>query len=141
MRKLILWLPFLGFIISFAICFSYISYFVFNERIRDNPLIIIITSFIVGLIATYGAISTIHKSSKKILKIANFIFALLALIFPLIFTFFTTTLSYDLPDQNLALQGDVVAPVFTLIDSNEHKVSLQDFSGKNLLVVFYRGHW
>ena len=141
MKKTTLWLPFLGFVLSFVICFSYVAYFVFDEQVRDNPWAIIVGSFCAGAVAVYGAVFTVRHAARRALKIANFVFALLAVFFPIIFTLFVVKLSYDLPDQKLALQGDKVAPAFTLLDSAERKVSLKDFEGKNVLVVFYRGYW
>ncbi|BBM84289.1 redoxin domain-containing protein [Candidatus Uabimicrobium amorphum] len=135
------WLPFLGFALSFAICFSYIAYFVYNEQVRDNPWAITLGSFCAAAIAVYGAIFTMRSTTRRTLKIVNFTLAFLAILFPVLFTLFVVKLSYDLPDKKLALQGDKVAPAFTLLDSQKRKVSLKDFSGKNLLVVFYRGHW
>lgn len=141
MKKTTLWLPFLGFVLSFAICFSYVTYFVFDEQVRDNPWAIIVGSFCAAVIAIYGAVFTVRHTSRRVLKTANFIFALLAVFFPIIFTFFVAKLSYDLPSKKLALQGDKVAPSFTLLDSQEREVSLKDFAGRNVLVVFYRGYW
>ena len=33
------------------------------------------------------------------------------------------------------------APAFTLNDGEGHSVSLADFRGKNVVLVFYRGYW
>jgi len=35
----------------------------------------------------------------------------------------------------------IAAPSFTLLDQSRRNVSLADFRGKPLLLVFYRGHW
>ena len=135
------WFSFIGFLLSFAICFSYVSYFVFNEQIRDNPILIIVASSAAMLFSMYGAYLTIKNSSRRSLKILNIVLAIFALIFVTVFTLFVVKLSYDLPSTKLALSGHEKAPSFSLLDTQDREVRLEDFLGQNVLIVFYRGHW
>ena len=48
----------------------------------------------------------------------------------------------DLPPSDLErIQVGQVAPDFTLLDVEGNRVTLSDFRGKKVVVVFSRGHW
>ena len=48
----------------------------------------------------------------------------------------------DLPPSDLErIQVGQVAPDFTLLDVEGNHVTLSDFRGKKVVVVFSRGHW
>ena len=50
-------------------------------------------------------------------------------------------LSYQLPSGDGAVPVGARAPAFALQDQQGRLVSLSDFSGKRLILVFFRGHW
>ncbi len=48
----------------------------------------------------------------------------------------------DLPPSDLErIQVGQVAPDFTLLDIDGNEVTLSDFRGKKVVLVFSRGHW
>lgn len=61
--------------------------------------------------------------------------------FSLLFCWHIFVYSSQLPSPDTAPAVGVVAPPLKLPDLTGRVVSLDDFSGRRVLVVFYRGYW
>jgi len=58
-----------------------------------------------------------------------------------LFNWYIFSYSYTLPDSINAIAVDDVAPEFTLLNQEGQLVSLSDYKGKKVVLVFYRGDW
>ncbi|GIW42339.1 MAG: hypothetical protein KatS3mg076_2916 [Candidatus Binatia bacterium] len=57
------------------------------------------------------------------------------------FLYYLVGYSSKLPAAASSPKVGTVAPDFTLRDHTGREVTLSSFRGRNVLLVFYRGHW
>jgi cytochrome oxidase Cu insertion factor (SCO1/SenC/PrrC family) len=58
-----------------------------------------------------------------------------------LFTLYIFVFSYMLPQPTDVAAPQTIAPDFTLADQHGRSVSLSELRGRNVVIVFYRGHW
>ena len=131
----------IGLAINIAGVFSYFFYFAQFPDLRDFP-IVNLPLVLVGMLLTGAGCLTVFKQGggawgKSLASLAF----LMTLAFTGCFNFYVFSYSYQLPEASGVPQVKATAPDFTLPDQNGAQVSLSDYQGKKLVLVFYRGYW
>ena len=128
-------------LIVFVGAISYFMYFVQFPALRDVPwlnLPVVVLGVLVGVCAVWRAFAKPDVYRGKILGSLSLVFSLLlAGLFGTYIVYF----SYQMPQPTSTSMELDIAPAFTLNDQDAKPVSLSDFSGKKLIMTFYRGHW
>ena len=149
--KRINWPLWLGFVLSLAAAFTYLSVFVWFPVTRDFPwanLLIFALALVfvfIGVRRGFAADRPHPTRSKIITSIVAALSVLLAGLF--VFAFFV--LARWLPESKGAPQVGQRAPEFTLPDTTGRQVSLNELltapvngsAPKGVLLIFYRGYW
>lgn len=131
----------MGFVLTLFGVLSYFLYFYQFAGLRDFPVVnlpIVILGVILAGAGCWGVFTQGHGVVGKGLAGLGF---LLALGIAGLFNFYIFSMSYGLPQSAQAAATEKPAPDFTLLDHNSRSVSLSDFRGRKVVLVFYRGHW
>jgi hypothetical protein len=123
----------IGALISIVGLVSYFFVFARFAPLRDFPWInlpLVLTG--VG-VSIWGI-----RRHPSILSVAGALVSVLAAGLLLAYVF---VLSYHLPDPTRAVRIGDPAPSFALADQTGTIVRLEDFEGRPLVMVFYRGFW
>ncbi len=140
MKSLLRHAVWLGPVLTFAAFISYFLIFVNVPALRDFPWVnlplviagVVLT--ILGLRQSWGGASLWSRLFQGTGLVASLFFAAL-------FLAYIFVISNQVPEpteKTLALNQ---APAFSLQDANGATVQLDDFRGKRVILVFYRGHW
>jgi energy-coupling factor transporter transmembrane protein EcfT len=130
------WPLWLGFLLAVLAFFSYYGFLAQFPITRDVPWV----SFLLLLVAVVLLVTGWRRAQRKVLAS---IVALLGLLVTGMFTFMVTAGSKGLPVSSRAPAIGRQAPAFTLPDTQNRPVALNDLlQGSNgVLLVFYRGYW
>jgi hypothetical protein len=130
-----------GVLLSFVGLLSYFTHSARVPALRDFPWVnlhLVVAGAalaFVGLRRGWGAGATVLSRVFSALSFT------LALAFAGLLGFYVFWLSYQLPGPEPVLGLGETAPPFVLEDQSGGEVSLDDFRGRRVLLVFYRGHW
>lgn len=136
-----LFLVWLGFVIMVAGALSYFLYFVQFADLRDFPVLNLPIVILGVLVAGVGCGRVFRQKRGMLSKGLAGIGFLLTLSLAGLFNVYIFSMSCDLPKSSDAPATDGAAPDFTLRDHNNQAVTLSDFRGEKVVVVFYRGFW
>ena len=129
-RNHLIWI---GALISVFGLVSYFTTFARFPAVRDIPWInipLVVTGLTVSIFAIRRRLSFISAAG------AVFSAACASLLIAYVFV-----LSNQLPDTEGAVEVGAEAPAFALADHEGTVVSLADFRGQPVVLVFYRGFW
>lgn len=129
-RNHLIWI---GVLISVIGLVSYFTTFARFPLTRDVPWVNLPLVFI-GLGVSIVAI-------RRRLSFLSVTGALLSAGFAALLTAYVFVLSNQLPAVDPVVAVGEKAPAFALTNDNGAEVSLADFSGRNVVLVFYRGFW
>lgn len=137
-RNHLIWI---GPLVGFAGVVSYFEVFARFADLRDVPWVNLPLVTLGAVLSGFGvwrAFGRPRVFRGKVLGSLGLVFSLLltALFFAYIFK-----ISYSLPPPTEATLGLVEAPDFTLTSSTGETIRLADFTGQNVVLVFYRGFW
>jgi hypothetical protein len=137
-RNHLLWI---GPLVVFVGAVSYFLVFARYPALRDFPWVNLPLVLLGVLLVAVGVRRTLARDSGVRKKI----FGTLALVFSLIiaglFCFYVFSLSYGMPEPSDLTAKLETAPDFSLADQDGRTVTLSDLRGRNVIIVFYRGHW
>ena len=131
----------LGPVITFAGAVSYFLYFAQFPTLRDTTLLNLPLVLLGLALAGFGGWHLWRQRGGWLVKALASAGLLLSLAITCLFCFYLFFFSYQLPGTADVLAVGDRAPDFTLPDPQGQPVHLADFRGKNLVLVFYRGHW
>ncbi len=130
-----------GLLIITAGAISYFLYFAQFPSLRDFPLLNL-PIVLIGLgVALVGAFKVFRQGSGLAGKVFAILGVLLSVAITGLFNFYVFSFSFQLPDAAAAPSKQEAAPDFTLLDHTGQPVSLADYRGHNVILVFYRGFW
>lgn len=131
----------IGPLVTIAGAISYFTLFARYAVLRDFPWInlpLVLIGLAVSAIALGRAYSRRSSHRGKILGSIGLAASVLV---SSAFVLYVFWLSSGLPAPTQLTQQLTVAPQFTLVDHTGRSVRLDDYRGKRVLLVFYRGHW
>ena len=121
-----------------------VSYFLFFSRfpdLRDFPWVnlpAVLIGAALSAVGTRAILSDPGAAWKKVLaSLGLFLSVGLAALFPW-YLFIATS---DLPGEAGVVRVNSAAPSFRLLDQHGLPVTLSDYRGYKVVLVFYRGHW
>jgi hypothetical protein len=130
-----------GMVITLAGGLSYFLHFAQYPDLRDFPLLNLPLVLLGLILAAAGCWQVFRQRGGALGKTLATAGLLLTLGFAGLFSFYVFFFSYQLPEAASAPATQAMAPDFTLLDPKGQPVSLADFRGKKVVLVFYRGHW
>ena len=130
-----------GFGITFAGAVTYFTVFARFPALRDFPWLNLPLAATGVAIAVFAATQAFRHRTGLGARIASSALAMLSVLLAALFTTYLFWISYQLPDATEAATTLAIAPETTLVASDGRPVSIGDFRGKKVLVVFYRGYW
>jgi drug/metabolite transporter (DMT)-like permease len=113
-----------------------ISYFAVSVRFPDLR-----DSAVVNLVLVIGGLAIAVWGLFRRRNWKSWIGFGLAGSFSLLFCWYIFVYSSQLPAPDIAPTVGAVAPPLELPDQGGRMLSLENFSGQRVLVVFYRGYW
>jgi len=130
-----------GLIISIFGTLSYFLYFAQFPILRDFPVLNLPIVLLGVILAAAGCWQLFRQGGGMLSKGLAGIGFLLTLGFAGLFNAYIFSLSYQLPESLGATATQTAAPDFTLLDHNNQSVTLSDYQGEKVVLVFYRGFW
>jgi hypothetical protein len=130
-----------GFAITFAGAVTYFTVFARIPALRDFPWVNLPLAVAGVAIALFAATQAFRRPTGVGARIASGTFATLAVLLAALFTTYLFWLSYQIPDPTETATTISIAPETTLLAPDGSPVSIGEFRGKKVLVVFYRGFW
>jgi hypothetical protein len=143
------WPMLLGFLLSIFAFISYFVIFVWFPTTRNFPWANLLL-FVVSLVLLFlGLRRTLSEDRSKLSKILGSVVATLGVLICALFVFNFFVFAKWIPASKGAPQVGQKAPDFTLADTNNKQVSLNELltspingkAPKGVLLVFYRGYW
>jgi len=131
----------LGLIITIFGAVSYFLYFAQFPVLRDFPVLNLPIVLLGVILASVGCWQWFRQGGGLLGKGFAGTGLLLTLGFAGLFSYYIFSMSYQLPESLGAPIAQTVAPDFTLLDHNNQSVTLSDYHGEKLVLVFYRGFW
>ncbi len=131
----------LGLVTTIAGTISYFLYFAQFPSLRDFPIVNLPIVMLGLVLSGLGWWKILQKRGNKIVKMMATAGFLMGLGVAGLFNVYIFGMSYDLPTAATAPSAQEVAPDFTLSDHTDSLVSLSDYRGKKVVLVFYRGYW
>ncbi len=119
---------------------SYYTFFFQFPALRDFP-VVNLPLVLLGVIMTAAGTWGVFRQSGLLGRCLAAAGMLLVIAIAGLFNFYIFSMSYQLPDSSEAAARQSAAPAFTLPDPKGQNVSLSDYRGKKVVLVFYRGHW
>jgi len=120
---------------------SYFVVFAYVPVLRDFPWLnfpLVLVGIVVSVVGLWRAFSDHPTALSKFLAVCGL---LVSLGIGGLFSLYVLVLSNRLPSIDGVAAELATAPDFTLTDQNGRVVTLSDFRGRNVVLVFYRGHW
>jgi len=130
-----------GFVITLVGALSYFMYFAQFAGLRDFPVLNLPIVFLGLILSGAGCWGVFRQGRSALGKGLAGVGFLLTLGLAGLFNFYIFSMSYGLPESPQATATEKPAPDFTLLDHNGQSVSLSDFRGRKVVLVFYRGYW
>jgi len=130
-----------GLAIAFVGVISYFLYFAQFPSLRDVPWVNLPVAWFGAILAGAGGWQVLRRGRGVVGKGLAGVGFLLAFGLAGLFSWYVFSFSYHLPESAEAAAVQAVAPDFALLDQDDREVSLSDFRGKNVVLVFYRGFW
>ena len=135
------WLALAGALLSFGGALTYFTVFARFPTLRDVPWVNLPLALAGVVLAALGASRAFRHPPRWLARLL----ALLGLTGSLLFagglTAYVFWLSYQLPEATATASEMRIAPDVTLVDPSGAPVTIGQFRGKKLVVVFYRGFW
>jgi len=147
--KRINWPIWLGFLISVIAAFSYPFIFVYWEVTRDFPWANLALFAIAAVLLFLGLRRAFRPGQRWLGKTLASVLTVLSVLILALFIFGAFIAARWIPASARAPQVNQKAPDFSLTDSNNNLVSLNEIlhepidrkPPKGALVIFYRGYW
>lgn len=130
-----------GLVITLVGVLSYFMYFFQFPSLRDVPVVNLPIVFLGVLISGAGFCGVFKQGRGVMGKWLAGTGLMLSLSFGGLFNYYIFSMSFQLPKSVEATANEEAAPNFTLRDHNDQNVSLSDYRGKKVVLVFYRGYW
>lgn len=126
--------------------FQLYYYIIFTSPdLRDNPWINMPLSWLGIALVVAGAWHVFRQDRGTLRGILKKGFTATAFMLTLFLVglanWYVFSFSYTLPESLSAAATEDRAPEFALLDHDSQPVSLSDYRGKNVVLVFYRGDW
>ena len=131
----------IGMVITVSGALSYFLHFVQFPVLRDVPWLNLPLSWLGLLVCGAGCWRVVTRGRGALGKGLAGMGFLLTLGVAGLFNWYVLSFSYQLPEAAGALAVQEAGPDFTLLDHNGESVSLSDFRGRKVILVFYRGFW
>jgi hypothetical protein len=131
----------MGPLIVFAGAVSYFVVFAYFPVLRDVPwlnLSLVLVGVVVCVVGLWRAFAESPSGWGRLFAVCGL---LVSLSIAGLFVFYVFALSYRLPEPSEETARLDLAPDFTLTDQHGRPVTLSDYRGGNVVLVFYRGHW
>ena len=143
------WPLLLGFLLSVFAFLSYFFIFVWYPSTRNFPWANFLLFAIAIALLVLGLKRTFSETRSKFSKVLGSLAAVLGVLICTLFLFGFFVFARMIPPSKGAPQVGQKAPEFTLSDSNNQQVSLNQLltspingkAPKGVLLVFYRGYW
>ncbi len=120
---------------------SYFSYFSRFPILRDFPwlnLPVIAVGLLLSILGVREAFGSKAPSLGRNMSLASLVLSLAVSGF---FVWYVFVETYQLPGADGVMRIGAKAPTFRLLDQNSLPVTLSDYRGNKVILVFYRGHW
>jgi hypothetical protein len=130
-----------GFAITFAGAVTYFTVFARVPALRDFPWVNLPLAVAGVAIATFAAAHAFRRPTGLGARIATGTLATLSVLLAGLFASYLFWISYQIPDPSEIATTISIAPETTLLAPDGNPVTLGEFRGKKVLVVFYRGFW
>jgi hypothetical protein len=134
-RNHLLWL---GPLVVFAGFVSYYQLFARIPALRDFPWVSLPVIWVGVVLTAFGIRQAFRRGRGKILGSIALLFSVLV---AGVFHLYIFWYSYQMPEAATAPAASIAAPDFALVDQHGRSVTLSELRGRNVLLVFYRGHW
>lgn len=130
-----------GFLFTFAAAVSYFLVFAKFPTLRDVPWLNLPLVMLGMIVALVGVFRIYRQPGGLVGKLLASIGAFLSVAIAAAFNYYIFSLSYQIPVAADAPVNAEKAPDFSLLDHTGKEVSLSDYLGQNVILVFYRGYW
>ncbi len=120
---------------------SYFSYFSRFPTLRDFPWVNLPVIAVGLLLSIWGVREAFRSRAQSLQKNANLAGLVISLAVSGFFVWYVFVETYHLPGADGVMQVGSKAPTFRLLDQNSLPVTLSDYRGTKVILVFYRGHW
>jgi hypothetical protein len=137
-RNHLLWI---GPLLTFAGGVSYYTVFATYPTLRDFPWINLPAVWLGLILSIVGVVRAFSPRAAYRGKVLGSIGLLFSAALTGLFTLYIFVFSYMLPQPTDVAAPQTIAPDFTLADQHGRSVSLSELRGRNVVIVFYRGHW
>jgi hypothetical protein len=117
---------------------SYFQVFARFAPLRDFPWVNLPVIWMGVVLTAVGYVRAVRRERGKIL---GSVAVLLSVLLTGVFHTYVFWYTYRMPEAAAAPTAAIPAPDFTLVDQHGNPVTLSDFHGRNVVLVFYRGHW
>lgn len=131
----------IGLVLTLAGKFSYFLYFYQFPSFRDFPILNLLTVLIGIVLISIGCWGVLRHGTSVLAKLLATACLLVSLGLGSLFYYYVFIMSYQLPESASSPVLAAEAPDFTLKAQTGQEVSLTDFRGQKVVLVFYRGHW
>lgn len=139
--RLAVLLAFAGAAVAFGGMVSYFLVFSRVPELRDVPWVNLPLAAAGVLLAVWGLWRAIRSGAGWIGRLAAAFGAALAVLFGGFLFAYVFWISYQVPQATEVAGTMEVAPDVTLTAMDGSPVSLADYRGRKVLLVFYRGFW
>lgn len=137
-RNHLLWI---GPLLVFAGGVSYFTVFVTYPVLRDVPWINLPAVWLGLFLSVVAVVRAFSARSPYRGKVLGSIGLAFSAVLAGLFTLYLFVFSYMLPRPTDVAAPPTIAPDFTLADQHGRPVTLSGLRGRNVVIVFYRGHW
>ncbi len=121
--------------------FATATYFLVIPRwpdLRDNGVPSVILA-LVGVILSYAGLRRSFQARRR--RAGSTLAFAIGILFAAFLAVYIFYLSYQLPPSDRVVKAEETAPSFQLLDQEGRKRTLEEFRGKPLFLIFFRGHW
>ncbi len=138
LQKRGLLLTFSGLALSLSALLTYFTVIPSWPDLRDSGLLNVAAGGLGLLLSLLGAASCFQARRWRV---TGLLAALLSGLAAFSLPIYIYRLSYQLPPAERAIQAGAPAPDFRLGDQEGRERALSEFSGKKIVLVFFRRHW
>ncbi len=130
-----------GPIISVAGIVSYFLVFAPFPFLRDTPWLNVPLALLGCYVSLKGIAYSFRNRARRIRCGFALFGALFSLSFTSLFLFYINSMSYQLPETSQETARLKQLPEFAATDQHGNAFLSSDLAEKNIVLVFYRGHW